>query len=97
MKITPETAEKQAIKEYLILKGFFVYHNLAGLGVFKGIPDLTAISSNGQVFQIEVKAPGGRQSENQVNFEYEWESRGGLYICGTFDEVKRFIDNNLKK
>ena len=77
--MTQETAEKKAIKMYLNLKGYFVYHNLAGIGVFKGIPDLTAIK-NGIVWQIEVKAKGGRQSEGQKEFEKQWQEQGINYL-----------------
>jgi len=85
-KITPETSEKQAIKRYLAFKGIFFYHNLAGLGVYPGISDLTAIK-DGKVYQIEIKAPNGRQSENQKMFQSLWEENGGNYIIGGIDEV----------
>jgi hypothetical protein len=86
-KITPETAEKQAIKEYLRIRGCFFYYNLAGVCSFKGIPDLTAIDRRGQVWQIEVKAKNGRQSDKQKEFQEQWEKNGGRYICGGIDEV----------
>lgn len=89
-KTTPETAEKKAIKDYLRLKGAFVYHNLAGLGVFPGVADLTAIYK-GKVYQIEVKVRGGRQSPNQKKFQKEWEDHGGTYILGGLIEVMEFI------
>jgi len=85
-KMTKETGEKSAIKDYLKAIGAFYYHNLAGLGVFPGIPDLTAIVK-GRVIQIEVKADVGKQSENQKNFQIVWESQGGCYLIGTADDV----------
>jgi len=88
--MTKETSEKKAIKDYLKIKRAFVYHNLAGLGVFRGIPDLTAIYQ-GKVYQIEVKATGGRQSENQKEFQADWENHGGIYILGGIDEVMEII------
>lgn len=88
--MTPETAEKQAIKDYLRIYGCFFYYNLAGIASFKGIPDLTVIDRRGQVWQIEVKA-GGKQSDYQKNFQMEWEARGGKYICGGLDEVAKQI------
>lgn len=84
--MTPESQEKQAIKQYLKLKGVFFYHNLAGLGVYPGVPDLTAIK-NGKVYQIEVKCKKGVQSCNQEKFQEEWESQGGTYIIGGIDEI----------
>jgi hypothetical protein len=95
-KITPETSEKIAIKSYLALKRYFFYHNFAGLGVYRGISDLTAIK-NGQVIQIEVKKKNGIQSENQKEFQREWEEAGGIYIIGDFDKVKEQIDLLDKK
>lgn len=88
--MTNETREKKAIKQYLKLKGIFYYHNLAGLGVFPGVPDLTAIK-NGVVYQIEVKCQGGRQSDNQKNFQEQWENNGGIYILGGVDDVIKTI------
>lgn len=88
--MTPETAEKNAIKDYLRMKGVFFYHNLAGLGVYPGIPDLTAIK-NGSVYQIEVKAKTGRQSERQKEFKRDWEQMGGVYILGGIDEVMKYL------
>ena len=84
--MTAETLEKKAIKEYLKLKGFFVYHNLAGLGCKRGLADLTAIK-NGVVYQIEVKVGKGKQSDNQKEFQAEWEEAGGIYISGGIDQV----------
>lgn len=88
--MTQETAEKQAIKEYLRLKKVFFYHNLAGLGVYPGIPDLSAIK-NGHVYQIEVKVKSGRMSEAQRLFKRTWEEYGGTYICGDLKEVMKII------
>jgi len=88
--MTLETQEKKAIKEYLKLKRVFFYHNLAGLGVYPGIADITAIK-DGECYQIEVKIGKYKQSENQVEFQKEWEAQGGIYICGGLDEVMSLI------
>jgi hypothetical protein len=88
--MTPETQEKKAIKEYLSLRGVFYYHNLAGLGVFKGIADLTAIK-NGKCYQIEVKVGDHKQTPHQANFQKEWEAHGGIYICGGLGEVIKYL------
>lgn len=85
-KITPETAEKNAIKDWLNFNGWFWYPNTAGLGSKPGIPDLTAIK-NGVVVQIEVKAAKGRQSPKQIEFQGDWERAGGRYVCGGVDAV----------
>ncbi len=89
--MTPENREKQAIKQYLRIKGLFFYHNLAGLGVYPGIPDITAIDLTGKIFQIEVKAKSGIQSDCQKKFQNMWEANGGTYILGGIDEVMKVI------
>ena len=87
---TEETEHKKAIKKYLTLKGAFFYYNLAGLGVFPGIPDITCIHK-GVVYQIEVKAGNGKQNPNQIEFQENWEKCGGVYILGGIDEVMKII------
>lgn len=90
-KITEETAEKKTLRDFLNLKGFFFYHNLAGMGVFPGIADYIAIKQ-GYVFQLEVKKPkGGVQSENQKKFQENWERMGGNYICGCADQIISYL------
>jgi Holliday junction resolvase len=84
--MTKETAEKKAVKDYLALKGYYFYHNLAGLGCKAGVPDITAIKG-GSVWQIEVKAGKGKQSPNQLAFQQVWEFYGGNYICGGIDDI----------
>lgn len=88
--MTPEGREKQAIKQYLKLKGIFYYHNLAGLGCYAGLADLTAIK-DGMTYQIEVKTKKGVQSDKQKQFQQDWEDRGGKYILGGIDEVMEFL------
>lgn len=81
---------QKSIIDYLRLKGWYVYKN-ATVGTYKqstgkyipaqthGVADLTAIK-DGHVVQIEIKRPGGKQSENQVIFADDWMSHGGTYI-----------------
>lgn len=94
-RVTKETAEKFAIKQYVFFLGGFVYHNLAGLGCYAGLADLTAVIK-GKVIQIEVKAGKGKQSENQQRFQHDWEYFGGKYVCGDFDTVKAYLDKLFK-
>lgn len=83
---TPETNQKRAIKQYLAWKKYFVFHNVAGIGSYAGVPDITAIK-DGQVYQVEVKAPGGKQRAAQKVFQDDWERNGGIYIIGDIDEI----------
>ena len=85
--MTPETSHKKAIKQYLEMKGYFIYHNLQGLGCYKGLADLTAIK-DGKVLQIEVKVgKKSKQSDYQKKFQKDWTEKGGGYIVGDIDSV----------
>lgn len=89
--MTPETKTKQDIKNYLRKRGVFFYHNLACLGSYKGIPDITAIYQ-GKVYQIEVKTPTGKLSSAQQDFRDKWQEQGGALIVGGLEQVVRVIE-----
>ena len=74
-----ESDIRRQIQDYLRWTGWFVYYNLQGLGSYPGLSDLVAIKG-GQVVHIEVKVPGGRQSEKQKKFQKDLEAAGGEYI-----------------
>lgn len=81
---------QKSIIEYLTLKGWFVIKNNT-VGIYKkatnsyipnparGLADITAIK-NGSVIMVEVKKHGGKQSDNQKEFQKNWEEHGGVYI-----------------
>ncbi len=99
--MTEETKIKQDIKDYLRKRGVFFYHNLACLGSYKGIPDITAIFQ-GKVYQIEVKTPTGKLSSAQQDFRDKWQEQGGALIVGGLEQVVRVIEydhpiKNFKK
>jgi Holliday junction resolvase len=74
-----ENNVKRLTKDYLDIKGYFHFHILQGLGAYKGIVDRIAVK-NGKVIFIEIKKPGGKQSEHQVKFQNDLERAGGEYI-----------------
>jgi hypothetical protein len=78
-KQQPETPIRKAVKQYLSLKGWFVFTVLQGLGAHPGISDLIGVK-DGHVVFIEIKTETGRQSEKQVSFEENVKSHGGNYI-----------------
>ena len=78
IKITENDVKRQ-VKDYLNLTGYFNFHILQGMGAYKGIPDRIAIK-NGRVLFIEVKKPGGSQSENQLVFQNNIWQKGGHYV-----------------
>lgn len=59
-----------------------------------GTPDLLGVlAPHGRALAIEVKAPKGRQREEQQAFQRAWEARGGLYILArSVDDVLSRID-----
>lgn len=68
------------VKDYLRLRGWFVWYILqAGVGVYRGLPDLMA-TKTGEVIAIELKRPGGKQSEHQKQFQIDYEAAGCRYI-----------------
>jgi hypothetical protein len=60
-----------------------------------GVPgqaDITGILPNGRRLEIEVKAPDGRQSEDQRNFQRMIERFGGLYVLArSVEDVAKAI------
>jgi Holliday junction resolvase len=78
-KLTETDIRKQLVY-YLRLKGWFVYHCLAGLGSYPGLSDLVA-TRGGRTVHVEVKRPGtGKQSDNQIEFEADLTAAGGEYL-----------------
>jgi Holliday junction resolvase len=69
----------KAVKDLLKIEGFFVIRNHQSLGSHPGLSDLTAIKK-GKVFFIEIKTSRGFQSNDQINFQKNVESHGGVYL-----------------
>jgi hypothetical protein len=89
--MTAETQLKRQVKDYLNLKGYFHWHNLAGMGVYKGIPD-DFVLHKGVLYGLEYKAPNGKLSENQINFRDNMEKFGGTFVeVRTLDDVMAFL------
>jgi hypothetical protein len=55
----------------------------------KGVPDILCIY-NGIFYGIEVKRPGGKQSEDQIKFEKESTAKGAIYsLVTSIDDVMK--------
>ena len=89
-----ESEIQRTILDYLTLKRIFHYRNNSGAFVMPetathsrrffragvvGAPDIVCVVK-GQFVGIEVKAPKGRQNDNQKEFQRQLEAAGGLYI-----------------
>ena len=90
-KITEETRIKKEIKQYLLFSGWFVFPVLQGMGAYKGISDFIAVK-NGVVLFVEVKAPRGIQSNDQIEFQRNIELSGGHYLVARgWQDVSDYI------
>lgn len=91
MKKTPENYVKREIKDYLDVTGWFHFHNLQGIGSYKGIPDRIAVR-NGVVVFLECKAPGKDLTEKQENFQRDLIEKGGRYVkVYGYEDLERFL------
>jgi hypothetical protein len=88
-RVNPETIIRKDIVKYLRGEGWFVFHNLQGLGCFPGISDLTAMRG-GRIVWIEIKTPTGKQNHDQWDFEREVTTNGCEYVIARcVDDVRQ--------
>jgi Holliday junction resolvase len=88
-KATTETLVKNGVRQYLRIKGWFVFNIVQNAFSHPGIADIVAVRS-GKVLWIECKGPKGKQSEAQKLFEQNITAAGGLYLLvRDFEELKR--------
>lgn len=78
IKIT-ESDVKKLTRDYMQIKGWFIFPILQGLGAHKGISDFIAIKA-GRTVYLETKSPAGKQRPGQVIFQAEIEAKGGEYF-----------------
>ena len=67
-------------------------------GLTPGAPDLVIALPEGRVFWLEVKAPKGRLSDNQVLIHEKMNELGhAIYVVRSIEEVRCIMDNlNIK-
>ena len=86
-----ESDIQRAIRDYLRLMGWFVWHNLQSLGSYRGLADLTAVK-DGTVLFIEVKTSKGRLTQHQERFRDHLTQAGGHYVVArSIDDVEEAI------
>ena len=74
-----ESDIKILTRDYMRIKGWFIFPILQGLGAHKGISDFIAIKT-GRTVYIETKSPTGKQSDDQELFQYNIEAHKGEYF-----------------
>ena len=82
MKNKPKITEadiKKLARDYMRIKGWFIFPILQSMGCHKGISDFIAIKT-GRTVYIETKSPTGKQSDDQEIFQYNIEAHGGEYF-----------------
>jgi len=96
-----EVPIQRAILDYLTLKRIFHYRNNSGgfkdsnnhfyrFGAL-GSPDIICVIK-GQFIGIEVKAPKGKQSDHQKEFQTNLEAAGGRYLLArSLDDVMNYL------
>ena len=91
-KRQPESLILSAVRSFLQLGGWYVVRHQQGLGSHKGFPDLTAIK-DGRTVYVEVKTETGKQSDAQIAFQREVETRGAEYIVArSTSDVEHLCD-----
>ena len=91
LKIT-ENDVKRAVKDYLNIKGWFNFPLTAGMGSYPGLPDRIAVK-NGRTLYIEIKRPGGKQSDHQREFQHNiWLKGGQYFIVYCLEDMIKVID-----
>ena len=90
LKIT-ESMIKSQIKDYLALKGIFNYHNLQGIGSYKGIPD-RIMHYRGRVVYLEIKTPTGKLSEHQEAFRRQClEDKVAYWVIRSIEDLESHL------
>lgn len=73
---------------------------MKGEGVVSGVSDLILLYSNGiyNSLCLEMKAPGGKQTENQKAWQRLAESHGNKYaICHSLDEFMNEVNGYIQQ
>lgn len=87
-KVTAEVLVKNSVRQYLRLRGFFVFNIVQNAFSHPGLSDIVAIK-DGQVLWIECKSEKGKQSAHQLKFQQDIEGKGGKYLLvRDFEELK---------
>ncbi|HSW62297.1 MAG TPA: VRR-NUC domain-containing protein [Dissulfurispiraceae bacterium] len=88
-RVPTETEIRKQVRDYLRWRGWTVFHHMGGPLSHKGLSDLQALKS-GRCLFIEIKRPGGRQSEAQCGFHAQVEAAGFEYIlCRSVDDLQK--------
>ena len=74
-----ESDIKKLTRDYMQIRGWFIFPVVQSMGCYKGISDFIAIKA-GRTVYIETKSPAGKQRPEQVTFQENIEAKGGEYF-----------------
>ena len=89
-----ENKVQNEVSEYLTLLGFYFWRNNTGRRGkvsygFKGSADFLGLLPSGRFLAVECKAPGKKQTTEQIEFQKNIETNKGLYILAySVEDVK---------
>ena len=91
-KIT-EADIKKLCRDYLQIKGWFIFPILQSMGCYLGISDFIAIKGSRTIY-IETKSPRGKQSKEQEIFQQEIEMHGGEYwLIDCWEDILKMVND----
>lgn len=90
-KVTPETQIKRVVKDYLKFKGYLWWWNLAGIGVYPGLPDICVLHK-GILYMVEFKSEKGRLGPHQSTFLERSRECGAVpIVCRSLEDITRYL------
>ena len=94
---------QKSILDYLRFRRIFCWKNNT-VGIYKkdtghyipsqsvGSPDIFAVK-DAKIYGIEVKAKGGKLSEKQRKWAWDFEEAGGIYLLAySLEDLKKVVD-----
>jgi len=94
--MTPEGKVVKKVRDYLNSIGFITINIMSANP--SGLPDMIAISPEGDHIYFEIKAPGGRVSPVQKIIHQKLKDQGcTVYVVYSLDEVKTVLEEYYKR
>ena len=87
-----ESDVKKLTRDYMQIKGWFIFPILQSMGCYEGISDYIAIKA-GRTVYIETKSPAGKQRPGQIDFQADIEAHGGEYfLVDCYEDLQRITE-----
>jgi hypothetical protein len=94
----PESKLQAKCEDWLRARGWPFFHDRSRKKNKRGIPDLVIFAPGAQVILIELKAKGGRLSDEQIRFRQTAGLNGHVvYECRSFKKFKEIVDGRNRE